>query len=174
FPVALAILCEIIPAAKRGRYMAVLEGFWPLGFITAGLLSLVILPHWGWRGVFLLQAIPALFVFVIRRYVPESPRWLAERGRSVDAEKIMGEIETNVERRLGGAELPSPRANPILPLANGAKNTFPLVELWSSDLARRTLGLVLRPFGLLRSHHVAWGTSASVRLCGHEIRHLYS
>src|SRR5262245_2306685 len=40
---------------------------------------------------------------------------------------------------LGGAELPSPRANPILPLANGAKNTFPLVELWSSDLARRTL-----------------------------------
>src|SRR5215510_6184890 len=91
------------------------RGFWPIGFIAAGLLSLVILPHWGWRGVFLLQAIPALFVFVIRRYVPESPRWLAFR-RSYPR-----------------------RANPILPLANGAKNTFPLVELWSSDLARRTL-----------------------------------
>jgi putative MFS transporter len=89
--------------------------------------------------VFLLQAIPAFFVFVIRRYAPESPRWLAERGRSVDAEKVMGEIETKVKRRLGGAELPSPRTTPILPLAIGAKNSFPLFELWSSDLARRTL-----------------------------------
>ena len=112
FPVALAIVCEIIPALQRGRYIAILEGFWPIGFITAGLLSLVILPYWGWRGVFLLQAIPALFVFVIRRYVPESPRWLAERGRSVDAEKVMGEIETKVKRRIGGAELPTPRTNP--------------------------------------------------------------
>ena len=139
FPVALAIVCEMIPALQRGRYIAILEGFWPIGFITAGLLSLVILPYWGWRGVFLLQAIPALFVFVIRRYVPESPRWLAERGRSVDAEKVMGEIETKVKRRLGGAELPSPRTGQILPLAKGAKNSFPLFELWSSDLARRTL-----------------------------------
>jgi Sugar (and other) transporter. len=100
------------PSSSAGPLHAILEGFWPIGFITAGLLSLVILPYWGWRGVFLLQAIPALFVFVIRRYVPESPRWLAERGRSVDAEKVMGEIETKVKRRLGGAELPSPRTNP--------------------------------------------------------------
>ena len=57
FPVALTIVCEIIPALQRGRYIAILEGFWPIGFITAGLLTLVILPYWGWRGVFLLQTI---------------------------------------------------------------------------------------------------------------------
>ena len=94
----------------------------------------MILPYWGSRGVFLLQSIPALFVFVIRRYAPESPRWLAERGRSVDAERVMGEIETKVKRRIGGVELPTPRTNRILPLANGAKNSFPLFELWSPDL----------------------------------------
>ena len=84
FPVALAIVCEIIPALQRGRYIAILEGFWPIGFIAAGLLSLVILPYWGWRGVFLLQATPALFVFVIRRYVRNHRvGWLSAGGQSM-------------------------------------------------------------------------------------------
>jgi putative MFS transporter len=170
FPVALAIVCEIIPALQRGRYIAILEGFWPIGFITAGLLSLVILPYWGWRGVFLLQAIPALFVFVIRRYVPESPRWLAERGRSVDAEKVMGEIETKVKRRIGGAELPTPRTNPILPLANGAKNSFPLFELWSSDLARRTLMIwTVWFFALLGYYGLTTWLGALLQASGHTV-----
>ena len=41
--------------------------------------------------------------------------------------------ETKVKRRLGGAELPSPSTSQILPLANGAKNSFPLFELWTSS-----------------------------------------
>lgn len=58
-----------------------MEGFWPLGFIAAGCLSYVLLSYFDWRAVFLAQAIPALFLFVIRFFVPESPRWLADRGR---------------------------------------------------------------------------------------------
>jgi hypothetical protein len=52
---------------------ALLEGFWPLGFIAAGLLAHAVLPVGGWRWVFLIEAIPSVFVFVVRFMVPESP-----------------------------------------------------------------------------------------------------
>lgn len=136
FPVALAIVSEIIPAAKRGRYMAILEGFWPIGFIAAGLLSLVILAQWGWRDVFLLQAIPALFVFIIRRFVPESPRWLAEHGRQDEAEATMRKIEDKVRHRLGGAELPAPQ---VAAARDVVKGRFSFFELWTPLYAKRTV-----------------------------------
>jgi len=60
FPVARSIVSEIIPARLRGRYLALLEGFWPLGFIAAGLLARAVLPLGGWRWVFIIEAIPAL------------------------------------------------------------------------------------------------------------------
>ena len=62
FPVALAMVSEFVPANKRGRYLAIMEGFWPLGFIAAGLLSLLLLSYFDWRSVFLAQAVPALFL----------------------------------------------------------------------------------------------------------------
>ena len=51
FPIGQAMLAEILPARQRGRYVALLEGFWPLGFICAGLLAYFLLPTVGWRGV---------------------------------------------------------------------------------------------------------------------------
>jgi putative MFS transporter len=73
FPVAQSMVSEIIPARLRGRYLALLEGFWPLGFIAAGLIAHAVLPVGGWRWVFLIEATPAVFVFVVRFLVPESP-----------------------------------------------------------------------------------------------------
>jgi putative MFS transporter len=108
FPVAQSMVSELMPADKRGRYIAYLEGFWPLGFIASGLLIYAVLSVADWHWVFILQAIPALFVLVIRRYVPESPRWLAAHGHSDRAEQMMGEIERKVTARLGGGALPAP------------------------------------------------------------------
>ena len=108
FPVALAIVSEFLPTAKRGRYLAIMEGFWPLGFIAAGCLSYVLLSYFDWRAVFLAQALPALFLFVIRFLVPESPRWLADRGRYDEADRVMASIETKVTARLDGRTLPEP------------------------------------------------------------------
>jgi putative MFS transporter len=138
FPVALAIVAEIVPAAKRGRYMAILEGFWPLGFIAAGLLSLLLLSWFDWRSVFLCQAIPALFVFVVRLYVPESPRWLAARGRHEEAGLIMARIEAAVRRRLGGRELPPPAVT-APPTGPAAVRRFSFLELWTGPYVRRTV-----------------------------------
>ena len=133
FPVAQSMVSEIIPAERRGRYIAYLEGFWPLGFIASGLLIYAVLSVADWHWVFILQAIPALFVLVIRRYVPESPRWLAVHGHSERAETVMQEIESKVAARLGGSRLPEAKPQPI-----AAPARVGLTTLFSGVYAKRT------------------------------------
>jgi MFS transporter, putative metabolite:H+ symporter len=135
FPVAQSIVSEMMPAANRGRYIALLEGFWPLGFIVSGLLSYVVLSAADWHWVFILQAIPALFVLVIRRYVPESPRWLASNGQSDRAEATIREIEQKVSARIGGQPLP-----PVVrqPMADAREGGGGIGALFTGIYARRT------------------------------------
>lgn len=150
FPVALAIVSEFLPTAKRGRYMAILEGFWPLGFIAAGCLSYVLLSYFDWRAVFLAQAFPALFLFVIRFFVPESPRWLADRGRYEEANKVMEQIEMQVRKRLNGRDLPDPVP---LPKQTNSKRRFSFLELWSPGYASRTVMIWLTWFFALLGYY---------------------
>jgi MFS transporter, putative metabolite:H+ symporter len=134
FPVAQSIVSEILPAAKRGRYIAFLEGFWPIGFIASGLLSYFVLQVSDWHTVFILQAVPALIVLVIRRFVPESPRWLASHGHADRAEKVMQEIESKVSARLDGKQLP-----PATPQAIAAPSEEATIgTLFSGIYAKRT------------------------------------
>jgi MFS transporter, putative metabolite:H+ symporter len=139
------MVSEIIPAARRGRYIAYLEGFWPLGFIASGLMIYGVLSVADWHWVFILQAIPALFALVVRRYVPESPRWLAAHGQSDRAETVMREIEAKVVARLEGKPLPPEQQQSIAPPARVG-----LATLFSGIYARRTAMLwILWFFALL-------------------------
>src|ERR1700744_2090734 len=113
-----------------------MEGFWPLGFICSGLLCLAVLSFADWRWVFILQGIPAIFVLIVRRYVPESPRWLASHGDADRAERVMSEIEAKVSERLGGAALPPPA-----PVKIEARTTQGLATLFSPGYSRRTVML---------------------------------
>ena len=72
-----------MPATNRGRYIAHLEGFWPIGFIVSGPLSLTMLSVASWRWVFILENLPAIWVLVVRRCVPGFPAatWLVELWR---------------------------------------------------------------------------------------------
>ncbi|WP_323120146.1 MFS transporter [Burkholderia alba] len=135
FPVAQTLLSEFVPAAKRGRLIALMDGFWPLGFITAGIVSYFVLPQFDWRTVFALLAIPAVFVLVVRRLVPESPRWLEHRGRLADADRVMAHVEAKVMQSARVARLPEPSrlAEAVAPHARGAFR-----EIWSAPYRRRT------------------------------------
>ncbi|WP_238184838.1 MFS transporter, partial [Methylobacterium trifolii] len=167
FPVALAIVSEFVPSAKRGRYLAIMEGFWPLGFIAAGCLSLVLLSYFDWRAVFLAQAVPALFLFVIRMFVPESPRWLADRGRFEEANRVMDEIEAKVRARLGGRPLPEPQ-----PLAAQVRceRRFSFLELWSPGYASRTVMIWLTWFfALLGFYGLTTWLGALLQASGHSV-----
>jgi MFS transporter, putative metabolite:H+ symporter len=136
FPVAQSMVSEMIPAGQRGRYIALLEGFWPLGFVASGLLCFAVLSFADWHWVFILQGIPAIFVLIVRRYVPESPRWLASHGDAAGAERVMSEIEANVSQRLNGAALPAPQPEQVEPRTSQGLST-----LFSAGYGRRTVML---------------------------------
>ncbi|MCO4888080.1 MFS transporter [Cupriavidus sp. WGtm5] len=138
FPIGLSMVSEIVPAKSRGKYVAILEGFWPIGFIAAGALTYLLLPVIGWRGIFIALAVPAVFVFVVRRMVPESPRWLEDVGRKSEADTVMAGIERRVERASGR---PLPAVSATFGGAQAPSRKARFMELWSGPYARRTIML---------------------------------
>jgi MFS family permease len=98
---------ELIPARLRGRVnLAINASFW-LGAALGAALSLVMLdprvlgPVMGWRACFLLGAVLALAIVLVRRHVPESPRWLLSHGHHHAAGAVIDAIETEVARQHG-------------------------------------------------------------------------
>lgn len=138
FPIGLAMVSEIVPAKSRGRYVAILEGFWPLGFIAAGITAYFCLPLIGWRGIFIALSIPAVFVFVVRRYIPESPRWLEDAGRYREADGITTQFERRVLALLKGKSLP-PAAPAPAAVLDKADRRAAFAELWKGAYGKRTL-----------------------------------
>ena len=127
-PLAQTLLSEFIPTKQRGRYLAWMDGNWSIAFISAGLLAYVVLPSHGWRTMFLLGAMPAFFLFVVRQYVPESPRWLESRGRHQEASTVVDKIERIVQRRLNLDRLP-----PVIPSPNRIVSSFGWNALWAPN-----------------------------------------
>ncbi|MCA9801043.1 MAG: MFS transporter [Cyanobacteria bacterium HKST-UBA02] len=141
-PVGQSLVCEFIPAKNRGRYIALLEGAWPVGFIAAGILAIVVLPIYGWRGAFIAEAIPAIFVLIVRSVVPESPRWLAETGKIEKAREIIGKIEQEVMRRLGTDRLDEPGSEIVLDKVEDAAKevkAHPFKQLFKDEYRKRTV-----------------------------------
>jgi MFS transporter, putative metabolite:H+ symporter len=87
-PVASTLVSEFAPKENRGRTVVLLESFWAYGTVLAALIGALVVPTAGWRVALLIGLLPALYVFVIRRAVPESPRYLLARGRGAEAREV--------------------------------------------------------------------------------------
>ncbi|MFE0509749.1 MFS transporter [Streptomyces sp. NPDC058964] len=98
---------ELIPAHHRGRVDLIINGSFWMGAVGGSLLSIValntrILPaNIGWRLTFALGVVLGLVILLVRRSVPESPRWLLIHGREQEAERIVSSIEERVEAEKG-------------------------------------------------------------------------
>jgi MFS family permease len=98
---------ELIPAKHRGRVDVAINGSFWVGAAAGALLTIPLLdptlvdPAWGWRLAFGLGAILAVGVLIVRRHVPESPRWLFIHGREDQGEEIVKSIERRVEEETG-------------------------------------------------------------------------
>ena len=103
---------ELIPAHYRGRVDIVINGSFWVGAVGGALLTIPLLdptlvnPAIGWRLAFGLGAVLAVAVLLVRRNVPESPRWLFIHGREREGDRIVTEIEEQVRAEDG--DLPEP------------------------------------------------------------------
>jgi MFS transporter, putative metabolite:H+ symporter len=132
-PVAATYISEITRAKGRGRFVLLYELVFPVGLVGASLAGLWIVPRFGWQYMFVLGAVPAILALVLRRLLPESPRWLAVRGRSAEAEAAVATIERETERATGN---PLPPPQPVIATHATAASW---ADLFGPFYLRRTL-----------------------------------
>jgi len=76
-----SLAMESLPTATRGLFSGILQQGYAVGYLLAALVYWIVFPHFGWRGLFIAGALPALLVIYIRAHVPESPVWQRDRSQ---------------------------------------------------------------------------------------------
>ncbi|ADK15174.1 putative niacin/nicotinamide transporter NaiP [Clostridium ljungdahlii DSM 13528] len=133
-PAASTLVSEFSPAKSRGRMVVLLESFWAWGWIASALIAYLLIPVYGWRIGFFLGGIPALYAAYLRRNIPESPRYLEQKGRLKEADGIVRKMEQQagiINNEIAVTDLSK----------NKKMNSITLADLWSKAYFRRTIVL---------------------------------
>jgi MFS transporter, putative metabolite:H+ symporter len=138
-----AYVSELVPKSQRGPAFAynqfiMFTSVPVVAFIAWQLVPLTILGLDGWRWVVIIGSLGAAVIWWIRRGLPESPRWLEQHGRTVEAERLVAEMERQA-RAETGAELPPPEAVS----GEGERKTGSWWEMWNPAYRSRTIMLVI-------------------------------
>ena len=134
-------LTELSPKYIRGRAFAVCQavGFCAVpivAFLAYALVPRAPLGFAGWRWVVVIGANGAIFVWSIRRRLPESPRWLAQQGREDEANRIVSALESQVQRESG-------RQLPAVSAPEGISPRGAFGDMWTAPYRNRTVMMIL-------------------------------
>src|SRR5437763_13864138 len=88
-PVTLTLTAEFSPGRIRGRMTGTMLAAFPCGLALAAAISLLIIPTYGWRAVFIAGVVPAVVLFFVRLVMPESVRYRLSRCRAEEAERTV-------------------------------------------------------------------------------------
>lgn len=160
-PVASTYVSEFSPARIRGRMVVILEGFWAVGWLAAAVIGYLVVPlspDNGWRWAFLIGAVPAVYAFFVRWGLPESPRWLAQQGRTAEADAIVDAMAAS-PAIFGSKGAPVVKeaasdAAARVPVATTGRDR--LAALWSPEFRVRTACLWLVWFCVNFSYYGAF------------------
>ncbi len=131
-PVAMTYMAELSRTRGRGRFLLLYELVFPVGLLAAVIVGAWVVPEIGWRWLFVIGAIPVLLVFPLFR-LPESPRWLASKGRFAEADAALASIEKSIEKSTG-QPLVAPQHLSLKQERPGS-----LADLFGPEYLRRTL-----------------------------------
>src|SRR5215470_6228631 len=110
-PVASAYINEFIGAEKRGRFFLLYEVIFPIGLMFAGMVGFFLVPIYGWKAMFIVGLVPSILTIPLRWFMPESPRWLASKGRIAEANAVVKLLEDGATKR--GLVLRDPVVRPL-------------------------------------------------------------
>jgi putative MFS transporter len=141
-PIAGTYISELAPASVRGRYFATFQIITMSGYTIAAMVGMYVIPAFGWRWMFALGAMPLLLVPIVALVLPESPRWLARRGRLEAANRALerlgsSAIPIGIEDRTVSRQISTPTAalvektSPLTLFEAGyRRSTFALLAMW--------------------------------------------
>ena len=146
FVIAFTMLSEFVPPKTRGRWQASMAVISNGAVFISSLCGFLIIPHYGWRWVFVIAGFAAIVVWLLRKSLPESPRWLESKGRTAEAERVVDEIVQELGLSAAPvAAAPSPE--------RAAPAEVPFAALFAPPILRRTLlAIILMTMGLTVSY----------------------
>lgn len=154
-PVASTLVSEFAPRRIRGRMVVILEAFWAVGWIAAALIGtfVVTADDNGWRWALAIGMVPTFYAIYVRKGLPESVRFLEDKGRHGEAERVVASFEAEVERteleRIDAAEAQRLRHQPREDFAEAS-------SIWEKALRRRTAALWIVWFCVNLSYYGAF------------------
>ena len=150
-PLMAAYLNEFARAENRGRFSLSVQILFSVGLVVVAIVSIYVVPHWGWQWMFIIGAIPALLAIPMRRLLPESPRWLASQGRNEEADRALTRIEDAAVRE---SKLIPPLPNDLPEVTEARPH---IVELFRGIYLRRTISVWFLWIG---AYFVSYGVTA--------------
>ncbi|NLF91274.1 MAG: MFS transporter [Corynebacterium marinum] len=154
-PVASTLVSEFAPRRIRGRMVVLLEAFWAVGWIAAAVIGafVVTADDNGWRWALALGMVPTLYAIYVRKGLPESVRFLEDKGHHEEAEQVVSSFEAQVDpaelERLDAAEHDHLRLAP-------REDFEDATSIWERRLRRRTAGLWIVWFCVNLSYYGAF------------------
>ena len=132
------LVTEFVPPGKRGRYIGLLGLIAGAGVFTSSLVGMMVIPSLGWRAMFVIGGLGTLWVWWLRRHLPESPRWLERVGRTEEADAVVRQIESEA----GVAPFVAP-VRPAVQKSASSPRQVSFAVLFSKAVIGRTLMAIM-------------------------------